>query len=167
MKRQKQTRPLIFLLLSMAAITLLLSACHKKQYLTGYYTWNEFRSKAEWDLFVDEKYKPDAKYLDSLHQLRISDSLHMKLFLGTYCHDSKKWVPRFYKLKPTLPISDIEIVSVDTTKKDSRGYYKEVNLEKIPTFVFYNKAGTEVGRIVEKPKGGLEKQLYRVLKQAQ
>jgi thiol-disulfide isomerase/thioredoxin len=154
-------------LLTFAALALvLLTACHKKQYLTGYFTYDEFRQKAKWETFVDEKYKPNEKYVDSLATIHLTDSLRVRLFLGTYCHDSKKWVPRFYKVKDKLPVSDVEIVSVDTTKKDERGYWKEVKLEKIPTFVFYDASGKEVGRIVEKPKGGLEKQLYGVLKKA-
>ena len=150
-----------------AALLLALSSCKKKQYLTGYYTYDEFRKVAQWETFVDEEYKPNEKYLDSLRGLHVQDSLHVKLFLGTYCHDSKKWVPRFYRLKPLLPVTDVQVISVDTTKKDARGLYKEVKLEKIPTFVFYNPQGKEVGRIVEKPKGGLEKQLYGVLKKAE
>ncbi len=162
MKRNTQ------ILLSFAALALLvLTACHKKQYLTGYYTYEEFQKQAKWETFVDEKYEPNEKFVDSLATLHLHDSLRVKLFLGTYCHDSKKWVPRFYKVKHLIPVSDVEIISVDTTKKDARGYYKEVKLEKIPTFVFYDPTGKEVGRIVEKPKGGLEKQLYRVLKKAQ
>jgi thiol-disulfide isomerase/thioredoxin len=155
------------ILLSFAALSLLLlTACHKKQYLTGYYSYDEFKKQAKWETFVDEKYEPNEKYVDSLATVKLQDSLRVKLFLGTYCHDSKKWVPRFYKVKHLLPVSEVEIISVDTTKKDERGYWKDVKLEKIPTFVFYGTDGKEVGRIVEKPKGGLEKQLYRVLKKA-
>jgi thiol-disulfide isomerase/thioredoxin len=168
MKNQTNRIPAFSLFLVLSLFLILgTTSCHKKQYLTGYYTWGEFRSKAQWETFVDQRYNPDQKYIDSLEQLHVKDSLHVKLFLGTYCHDSKKWVPRFYRLKPMLPVGNVEIISVDTTKKDERGYYKDVKLDKIPTFVFYNPAGTEVGRIVEKPKGGLEKQLYRVLKKAE
>lgn len=142
---------------------LLLTSCHK-QYLTGYFTWDEFRQKAEWKTFVDEKYKPSAKYMDSLATVRDREPVNVRLFLGTYCPDSKRWIPRFYKIKDQLPLAEVEIISVDTTKKDEKMLAQQSGLKKIPTFIFYNQSGKELGRIVEKPKGGLEKRLYEVLK---
>lgn len=138
------------------------SGCHK-QYLTGYYTWDEFQTKAEWKKFVDEDYDARAKFKDSLATLDTDDSVKVKLFLGTYCPDSKKWVPRFFRLKPLIPVSDVSIISVDTTKKDERGLAQASNIEKIPTFIFL-KSGEEIGRITEKPKGRMERHLYRILK---
>jgi thiol-disulfide isomerase/thioredoxin len=151
-------------LLVMPVLALLLIwGCKDKQYLVGYYNYASFQKECRWDHFTDEKYKPNAKWLDSLKTLSITDSVTMKLFLGCYCGDSKKWVPRFYDLKATLPISTVEIISVDTTKKDEKKLAQAVGLKKIPTFIFYQ-GGDEIGRIVEKPKGGLEKSLYGVLK---
>lgn len=148
-------------LLISLVITLALSSCHK-QYLVGYYNWDEFQKEAEWKTFVDEKYE-GKKYMDSIQALNLQDSFKVQLFLGTYCPDSKKWVPRFYKLKEELPFGAVEIISVDTTKKDERGLAADANIKKIPTFIFY-KEEKEVGRIVEKPKGRLEKNLYYMFK---
>ncbi|MBK9447841.1 MAG: thioredoxin family protein [Bacteroidetes bacterium] len=54
-------------------------------------------------------------------------------------------------MKADLPISTVEIISVDTTKKDEKKLAQAVGLKKIPTFIFYQ-GGDEIGRIVEKPK---------------
>ena len=147
---------------AMAALVLV-SGCKEKQYLVGYYSYEEYQKVCKWEEFVDADYKTSTKWMDSLRSLNINEELSMQLFLGSYCPDSKKWVPRFYALKDELPIGDVSIISVDTTKKDEKGIWEDVGLKKIPTFIIYN--GTvEVGRITEKPKGRLEKNLYRILK---
>ena len=142
----------------------MLSGCNDKKYLVGYYDdYASYQEVCKWEKFVDEKYTPRDRWVDSLRTLDVDRPLHMRLFLGTYCGDSKKWVPRFFALQDELPQMDLLIVSVDTTKKDARGLYKEVDLDKIPTFVLYD-GENEVGRIVEKPRGRLEKNLFHLLK---
>lgn len=145
------------------ASMLLLTGCKHKQYLTGYYSWNEFREKAEWDVFVDEKYKPKVFFMDSISELKIKDSLRVDIYLGTYCSDSRRWVPRYYKLRKSLPVREELIISMDTTKKDIRGMASESGVKKIPTFIFYDQ-DRELGRVVEKPKGRLEKEILQILK---
>jgi thioredoxin-related protein len=150
-----------------AAVSLLIIVfilgCKEKQYLVGYYDYAQFSKECRWDYFVDEKYKPKQKWLDSLATLPTDDTVKCQLFLGCYCGDSRKWVTRFYRLKAQLPVGEVKIISVDTTKKDEKGLAAMVGIKKIPTFIFYQ-GSTEIGRIVEKPKGRLEKNLFKVLK---
>lgn len=145
---------------------LLVLGCKDKQYLVGYYNYASFQKECRWDHFTDEKYKPKEKWLDSLATIQVKDSLWMRLFLGCYCGDSKKWVPRFFDLKSRLPIADVEIISVDTTKKDEKKLAQAAGLKKIPTFIVYQ-GSDEIGRIVEKPKGGMEKSLFLLLKKCE
>ncbi len=144
-------------------ITILFFSC-KNQYLTGYYTREQFIEKCEWKVNVNEKYKPDPIYLDSLKSLK--DSIDVKLFLGTWCSDSRKLIPKFFKIQNDLKISDLQIVSVDTTKKDEKGWYKTYAIDSIPMFIFYKKDETkEIGRLKVKPyKKKLEKNLFEILK---
>ncbi|MEM7036629.1 MAG: thioredoxin family protein [Bacteroidota bacterium] len=153
------------LLAYMLVLLGLLTSCKEKQYLVGYYSYDKFQKECKWDYFVDEKYADRAKerWLDSLSTIEVSDSLRLQLFLGCYCGDSKKWVPRYYALKDQLPIADVEIISVDTTKKDEKNLAGLAGIEKIPTFIFYQ-GSREIGRIVEKPKGRIEKNLFHLLK---
>lgn len=141
-------------------VVLVFSSCHK-QYLTGYYSQEEFTQACEWKTKVNEKYEPKSEWMDSI--ATINDSVNVRIFLGTYCPDSKKWVPRFFKLRPELPISLLEVVSIDTTKKDDRGWARKAGIKKVPTFIFY-KDEQEIGRITEKPKMRLEKRIFRELK---
>jgi hypothetical protein len=145
---------------------LVVLGCKDKQYLVGYYDYATFQKECRWDHFTDEKYKPSQRWLDSLATLHITDSLRLQLFLGCYCGDSKKWVPRFFDLKPGLPIAEVEIISVDTTKKDEKNLATAVGLKKIPTFIFYQ-GSNEIGRIVEKPKRGLERNIFNLLKKCE
>lgn len=154
-----------FMLFCISLFTLLLTeGCKKNQYLKGYYSWNEFVDSCQWKVKVNEKYKPDSTYLDSLKQLNVP--MDLKLFLGTWCSDSRKWVPKFMAIQSYLPIQNIQIISVDTTKKDSLKWYQTYQVDSIPMFIFLE-AGTnnEIGRLKVKPhKRKLEKTLYYKLK---
>ena len=147
-------------LLFSLGLILLFTGC-KEQYLTGYYSQAEFAEKCEWKTVVNEKYSPNEKWMDSLSTL--TEKVNVKLFLGTYCPDSRRLVPRFLKLLPDLPVDNLEIISVDTTKMDEKKMALATGLKKIPTFIFY-KDEQEVGRIVEKSKGRLEKRIFLILK---
>lgn len=148
------------------ALILIIQACKEKQYLVGYYDYAGFRKACKWESFVDDKYRTKDRWTDSLRTLQIKDSLRLQLFLGCYCGDSKKWVPRYYALESLLPVNQVEIISVDTTKKDEKNLWKVVGLKKIPTFIFYQ-GSTEIGRITEKPKGRIEKNLFHLLKKSE
>jgi len=146
----------------LAGVVLLCSACKEKQYLVGYYSYEAYQKECKWDTFVDHEYTPRGKWADSLATVQLDEDLDVQLWLGSYCPDSKKWVPRFYGMKDDLPIGNVDIISVDTTKKDEKGLYEAARIEKIPTFIFL-KGDQEVGRITERPKGRIEKHLFRIL----
>ncbi len=150
---------------SVIFLFLFLESCKKNQYLRGYYSWSEFSDSCQWKVKVNEKYKPDSTYLDSLKRLNVP--MDLKLFLGTWCSDSRKWVPKFMAIKSYMPIQDMQIISVDTTKKDSLKWFQTYQVDSIPMFIFFE-AGTqnEIGRLKVKPyKRKLEKTLYFNLKE--
>jgi hypothetical protein len=92
----------------------------------------------------------------------------VKLFLGTWCSDSKKQVPRFFALQSYMPVRRVEVIAVDTTKKDAKGLYQELKVDSVPTFLFY-KQRVLIGRLNVKPpkKIRLEQQLYTILRRAE
>lgn len=153
----------IYVLVAALAAVAALQACKTKQYMTGYFEYGEFCKKANWKTFYDEKYKPKERWMDSIAGLGITDSIRVRLYLGTYCGDSKRWVPRFFALKDRLPLGPVEVVSVDTTKKDEKGLAEADRIWKIPTFLFFY-GDRELGRITEKPYGRLEENIYNILK---
>ena len=52
---------------------------------------------------------------------------------------------------------------MDIHKKTPENYEEGMNIEKIPTFIFF-KHGQELGRIIEKPKVSLEHDMLEILK---
>lgn len=140
-------------------IFILIVGCKEKQYMRGYYSRETFLKEVNWKDPVASRYEPDPEWADSLKQC---DSAEVRIVLGSYCPDSRKWVSRFFNLQNTMPVRLTELVLVDTTKKDERGFCEQNGVKKIPTFFFY-RGGKELGRIVEKPRGRLEKRVYQIL----
>lgn len=93
----------------------------------------------------------------------------IQVFLGTWCGDSRREVPRFFKILDALsfPEEKLETIALNHTKeqykKSPTGEEKGLDIIKVPTFVFYKK-GKEVNRIVESPIESLEKDILSVLK---
>ena len=92
----------------------------------------------------------------------------VKVFLGTWCGDSKREVPRFYKVLESIkfPKDQLEVIAVDRTtdayKQSPTGEEKGLNIHRVPTFIFY-KDGKEVNRIVESPKTTFEHDINAIL----
>jgi thiol-disulfide isomerase/thioredoxin len=145
----------------------LATAC-KNHYLRGYYSRAEFLDSCRWQHPVDTRYRAQAQWMDSLRSIP-HDSAEVILFLGTWCSDSRKLVPKFLALQDSLPIRQLQIVAVDTTKRDSMGLHQLYRVDSVPTFIFF-RAEREVGRLRVKPpkrKGqsrNLERELYYILR---
>ncbi|WP_336127752.1 thioredoxin family protein [Mesoflavibacter sp. CH_XMU1422-2] len=101
-------------------------------------------------------------YKDSLNSYTI------KAFLGTWCGDSKREVPRFYKVLETanFNMNNLKVFALDNTKenykKGPNGEEDGYNIHRVPTFIFY-KNGKEVNRIVEYPKETLERDIENIV----
>jgi len=89
------------------------------------------------------------------------------LFMGTWCGDSKREVPKFIKIlqEANFPMENLKMVALDRRK----GHYKKsptgeewgLQIKKVPTFIFL-KDGKEVNRIVENPIHSLEKDILTI-----
>ena len=108
-------------------------------------------------------YQPDSTAIDSLKPL-VTD-LKITIVLGTWCGDSKLHVPHFLKIldKLTIPEKNITLISVNGLKKAENGLLDSLNIQRVPTFIFYNKDKTETGRIVERPQTTLEQDMLLIL----
>ena len=93
----------------------------------------------------------------------------IKIFLGTWCGDSKKEVPAFLKIleDANFPKEQLEIICLDresSVYKQSPGREEQgLNIHRVPAFIIY-KNGTEVNRIVEHPISSLERDLASIVK---
>ncbi|MFP2997090.1 thioredoxin family protein [Spongiivirga sp. MCCC 1A20706] len=95
----------------------------------------------------------------------------VQIFMGTWCGDSKRQVPRFYKIleNANYKMKNLEVVGVgnglENYKKSPTGEEKGLNIKRVPTFIIY-KNDKEIGRIIERPVHSLEKDLHAILVQA-
>ncbi|WP_299312827.1 thioredoxin family protein [uncultured Aquimarina sp.] len=92
----------------------------------------------------------------------------IKIFMGTWCGDSKREVPKFYKIlsETNFPLNRLTTIAVEGDRehyKQSVGGEQEgLNIHRVPTFIFY-KNGKEVNRIVESPKTTIEEDIKDIL----
>jgi len=92
----------------------------------------------------------------------------IKVFLGTWCGDSKKEVPRFYKVLETANynLDNLEVIALDNQKEHYKqgpnGEEKGYNIHRVPTFIFY-KDDKEINRIVEHPIETFERDIEKIV----
>jgi thiol-disulfide isomerase/thioredoxin len=110
-------------------------------------------------------YMPDSTVIDSL-KLLVKDQ-KITVVLGTWCGDSKLQVPHFLKIIDELGIPEerLKFISVDGSKKAEDGILKGLNIQRVPTFIFYDKEKKEIGRIIESPENTLEEDMLQILKE--
>jgi len=91
-------------------------------------------------------------------------------FMGTWCGDSKREVPRFYKVMDKMGFEEkhLKLVNVyletERYKQSPTAEEKGLNIHRVPTFIFY-KEGKEIGRIVESPVTSMEIDVAQILKE--
>jgi len=86
------------------------------------------------------------------------------IVLGTWCGDSKEQIPRFYKILDKLDYNteNVGLIGVDKSKMAGDTDISSLNIELVPTFIFY-KDGNEHGRIIEIPNLTLEKDILSIV----
>ena len=85
-----------------------------------------------------------------------TEDISVKVLFGTWCHDSRREVPKMLKIFEAYGLEDksISLVAVNPEKNEPITTINEFNLEFTPTFIFFRN-GEEIGRIVEKPNQSL------------
>jgi len=92
------------------------------------------------------------------------EDVDITIVMGTWCSDSRREVPHFYKLLDEIgyPSDKITLITVNRDKKGKGDEVDGLNINFVPTFIFY-KEGKELGRIVESPYNTLEEDLLEIL----
>ncbi len=98
---------------------------------------------------------------------QVEDSVSTLVFLGTWCPDSRREVPRFLKVadEAGIPADRIKLYALDRSKISEDGLSKQYHIERVPTFVFL-KHGEEIGRITEVPEKSVEEDMLFILAKA-
>lgn len=107
-------------------------------------------------------YDPDKEVIKEIKALK--KDIEILVVLGTWCHDSKEQVPRFFKVvdKIWLLPKKIEIICVNTSKEAEGVDVSTYDIKRVPTFIFM-KEGMEIGRIIETPIKSLEEDMLMIL----
>ncbi len=110
-------------------------------------------------------YVPDLTEVESIAQSIQKDD-RIEVYMGTWCSDSQREVPRFLKIVDLLKEKyskelPITFVAVDRAKQKPEKLLAGKSIEKVATFIYY-RGDRELGRIVEKPTGLLEDDLLAV-----
>ncbi|MEP2239625.1 MAG: thioredoxin family protein [Maribacter sp.] len=115
-----------------------------------------------------KNYEADQNKIDAFKDQLAS--YKVLLFMGTWCGDSKREVPRFIKIlaSANFPMKNLKIVALDkrkeSYKKSPQGEEWGLNIHRVPTFIFY-KNGREINRIIETPITSLEDDILKIVTQ--
>ncbi|NOX18780.1 MAG: thioredoxin family protein [Chlorobi bacterium] len=93
------------------------------------------------------------------------ENVNITIAMGTWCSDSRMLVPEFYKILDALefPEDRITLICVDREKKGMKNETDSLNIERVPTFIFYDENKNELGRIIEFPEETLEIDMDKIL----
>ena len=99
-------------------------------------------------------------------QINLSDleDISVVIMFGTWCHDSKREVPRMLRILDSAGVGteQLSLIGVDINKTEPKGREKLYNLRNTPTLILL-KNGKEVGRIIERPNVSLEADLIGLM----
>ena len=133
---------------------MLIGLCSKENLTndTTFSWWFE----AEYDYYQPE---------DSVMKLIDLDSVKIVCVMGIWCSDSRREVPRFFKILDELKYdyNNLSLYCVDRKKKAEGFDIDQFIIERVPTFIFY-KNDSEIGRIIETPVESLERDILNILK---
>ncbi len=166
MKNNKLTL-LIFIMSTMIAQIPELSEDEKtgNPMIVGLSQRSDYEHSEHFKQWFNEEYESyvideETLYLTSA----IEDEIKIECFMGTWCEDSRREVPRFYKILDQIKFNEknLKIVSVDRGKVSPGGEEKGKYIHHVPTMIFYSQ-GQELGRIIEYPVGTLEEDVVDIM----
>jgi thiol-disulfide isomerase/thioredoxin len=137
-------------------------AAAEETVLVGPTTREKVEQAPEW-VRAEVEAKPEDVAAQAL--ALVEPGAEVTVFLGTWCGDSRREVPRFWKaLDATGGGAPFQIryVGVDHDKKEPAALLQEHGVHYLPTFIV-SRGGHEVGRIVETSPHGVEQDLLALL----
>ncbi len=118
---------------------------------------------AEWFSEHYENYESDSLIVRDL-KAAFGD-VSVSVFIGTWCGDTKRQLPRLFHLLDELALDNVEVtlVGLDRDKVGPSGEERTAGIHHTPT-VIVRRAGAELGRIIETPVESLERDLLKIIK---
>jgi len=133
--------------------------------LFGYFDRNGLTGE-DFNFWFDEEYQSYSVDIKTLEKIKpeVLSTIEIKVVMGTWCEDSQREVPRFYKILDKLDFNteNLIIIGVNRLKLADETEVNKLNIELVPTIIFYVD-GEEIGRIIESPEESLEKDMFKLL----
>jgi tetratricopeptide (TPR) repeat protein len=121
--------------------------------------------------WYDDSYNKYAVDAAAAQQIKpLLQNKRMEVFLGSWCGDSRREVPRMIKVLQAagMDTTKLSIVFVDNSnaayKQSPQHEERGKNIHHVPSFIVYEDK-KEMGRIIESPLVSLEKDLLTILQQ--
>ncbi|WP_286755172.1 thioredoxin family protein [Roseivirga sp. UBA838] len=124
-------------------------------------------SKMPYKIWFNTNYKTYLVDTETLKDIRKKNlkGLRILAFMGTWCHDSNREIPRLIRVCEELGIADqLELYGVDVNKKSRLEKEKNWDIRKTPTIIFLRN-GEEIGRILEEPEVSFEHSMELIINQ--
>ena len=109
-----------------------------------------------------EEYTPSAEAIATIKK-NISQ-YEIVGFIGTWCPDSRREIPKFYKIldEAGYDMSKLTMVGVTRGKSTPENLEEGYDMHRVPTFIFM-KDGKEVNRFVEYAVESTEKDIAKIV----
>ncbi len=134
-----------------------------KKFLNGPIT-KEGLQKLPYKIWFNTNYKTylvDTGTLKKIKRRKLKD-IKILAFMGTWCHDSNREIPRLIRITEELGIADqLELYGLDVDKTSRDRREEKYNIRKTPTIIIL-KDGVEITRILERPEVSFENELLQI-----
>ena len=134
-------------------------------WVLGYFTRQQLSSPphSEWFMKGYDEYSFNTEAVNKLTDIS-KEGITIKIVMGSWCPDSRREVPRFMRILDIwqFPADKITWIGVDNSKLSPVGEYESLDIQRVPTFIFY-KNNVEAGRIIENPVTSLEQDIVNIL----
>ncbi len=132
----------------------LIGICNREAFSDSNFAW--------WFNSNYDQYQVDSS--DAIELKNKINNYDITIVMGTWCSDSRREVPRFYKILDAIdyPSYKLTLINVDRKMKSIATEVDEMNIEYVPTIIIYRNE-KEIGRIIETPEDILEKDLLLII----
>lgn len=155
---------ILFLLINISAFAQKELTPNDEEY-TGLITKKDFETGYTQEWFTEgyNAYQADTEVLKKIKN-NIKD-YHIKVFMGTWCPDSRRETPKLFKLLDQVNFKqeNIEVYAMDEFKTTTANYEKDLDINHVPTIIFYDKKGKEVNRFVEFAQESFEEDILKIV----
>lgn len=133
---------------------------------TGEITENDLTNSAytnRWFTSGKTQYVPHEASMKTIQE-NINDYT-IEVFLGTWCPDSQREVPRFFKILDETDFNqskNLKLYTLDHGMHSESGEEKGKKIIKVPTIIFY-KNGKEINRFVEHPRESITRDIAKIV----